>query len=242
MLDPQVEERIIENNRKISELLVENENLLRQLGLNPPVDNIALEPKKRIQFPWGYIRRVEDFKSKYHLNVIFPTKATRHNVTYALQVSDLMNYIANRINIWGSVEVIFYKLAIVNVVSIMEAIILEAGNNICRCSNSCNKNDSCCLHFTKSQRGYVKNALDRLVELNVLRLSQQEVNHIKSVIDLRNRVHIRLTNGSELAEADFSCETYNDAMSWLKTVNEQIYQYAVPLYGCNQANPIDVEL
>lgn len=181
------------------------------------------------------------FKFRYHLSEIFPTKATRHNVTYALEVSDLMNYIVNRINIWGPVEVIFYKLAIVNIVSIMESILLEAANNICCRTQTCGKTHSCHLHFSNSDRNYVKNALDRLVELNLLHFNPQEVQHIKDVIDLRNRVHIRLTNGNELSNADFNRDIYNDAVNLLKTVDEQIYQYAVPLYGCGHTIPISRE-
>ena len=108
-LNKEIEKQIAENNQKISALLAENENLLRCAGLNPPAANAALPPEKKIQFPSGYIRTVGHFKFRYHLSEIFPTKATRHNVTYALEVSDLMNYIVNRINIWGPVEVIFYK-------------------------------------------------------------------------------------------------------------------------------------
>lgn len=234
-------EQTAENNQKISALLAENENLLRCAGLNPPAANAALPPEKKIQFPSGYIRTVGHFKFRYHLSEIFPTKATRHNVTYALEVSDLMNYIVNRINIWGPVEVIFYKLAIVNIVSIMESILLEAANNICCRTQTCGKTHSCHLHFSNSDRNYVKNALDRLVELNLLHFNPQEVQHIKDVIDLRNRVHIRLTNGNELSNADFNRDIYNDAVNLLKTVDEQIYQYAVPLYGCGHTIPISRE-
>lgn len=101
--------------------------------------------------------------------------------------------------------------------------------------------DSCHLHFSNSDRNYVKNALDRLVELNLLHFNPQEVQHIKDVIDLRNRVHIRLTNGNELSNADFNRDIYNDAVNLLKTVDEQIYQYAVPLYGCGHTIPISRE-
>lgn len=103
------------------------------------------------------------------------------------------------------------------------------------------EDNSCHLHFSNSDRNYVKNALDRLVELNLLHFNPQEVQHIKDVIDLRNRVHIRLTNGNELSNADFNRDIYNDAVNLLKTVDEQIYQYAVPLYGCGHTIPISRE-
>ena len=85
-LNKEIEKQIAENNQKISALLAENENLLRCAGLNPPAANAALPPEKKIQFPSGYIRTVGHFKFRYHLSEIFPTKATRHNVTYALEV------------------------------------------------------------------------------------------------------------------------------------------------------------
>lgn len=99
------------------------------------------------------------------------------------------------------------------------------------------------LSFTLQQQRpqLCKNALDRLVELNLLHFNPQEVQHIKDVIDLRNRVHIRLTNGNELSNADFNRDIYNDAVNLLKTVDEQIYQYAVPLYGCGHTIPISRE-
>ena len=103
------------------------------------------------------------------------------------------------------------------------------------------ENNSCHLHFSNGDRNYVKNALDRLVGLKVLHFNPQEVQHIKDVIDLRNRVHIRLTNGNELSTADFNRDIYNDAVNLLKTVDEQIYQYAVPLYGCGHTIPISRE-
>ena len=233
-LDKAIEAQIFANNKKISKLLEENEALLRRAGFNPPVENVALPSTKKIQFPSGYIRTVKHFKNQYHLDDIFRTEATQHNVTYALEVSDLMNYIMNRINIWGPVEVIFYKLAVVNIVSIMEAIIMEVANNICPNAQACANQKTCPLHFDKKQRNYVKNALDRLVEVKALQFNQQKVQHIKNIIELRNRVHIRLTDGSELGKADFNYRIYNDAIKLLKEIDEQVYQYALPLYSCNK--------
>ena len=112
----EIQEKILNNNKKISALLRENEVLLRQEGYNPPANNFALPPEERISFPPGYIRTVAQFNEKYHLREIFPHRHSRHNVTYALEVSDLFNYVFNRIHIWGAVETVFYKLALVNLV------------------------------------------------------------------------------------------------------------------------------
>lgn len=84
MLNPEIQKKIAENNAQISELLRENETLLREAGYDPPVKNLTLPQNEQIQFPTGYIRTVANFNDKYHLRAIFPYRYSRHNVTYAL--------------------------------------------------------------------------------------------------------------------------------------------------------------
>lgn len=228
----EIQEKIANNNKKISELLRENEELLRQEGYDPPVRNFALEPTERISFPSGYIRTVTQFNAKYHLREIFPKKYSRHNVTYALEVSDLINYVFNRIHIWGAVETVFYKLAIVNLVSIMEAIILEAANNICGNAKFCTKTKTCYKHFKKDERNNARLALNKLVLLDVLDFDEIKLARVQDIIDLRNRIHIRLTHGSEMQLDDFNLSLYNEVISILQDIDEQIYLKGVPLYGC----------
>ena len=232
MLDPEVRKKLAENNQQISELLRENEILLRQAGYDPPVQNITLPQDEQIQFPPGYIRTVPKFNKKYHLRYIFPYRHSRHNVIYALEVSDLMNYVFNRINIWGPVKTVFYKLAIVNLVSVIEAIILEAANNICKNASHCGKTKTCPKHFSKKEREYAKLALIKLADINVLDYNEAQIARVQEIIDLRNRIHIRLTKGSELQLDDFNLELYNEVIKLLQDVDEQIYRKGVPLYGC----------
>ena len=232
MLDPEVQQKIAKNNQQISELLRENEVLLRQAGYDPPVKNLTLPQNEQIQFPTGYIRTVTNFNEKHHLKAIFPFQYSRHNVTYALEVSDLMNFVFNRINIWGPVETVFYKLAIVNLVSVMEAIILEAANNICKNANRCNKTKKCFKHFSKDERNNARKALGKLVLINVLDYDENKLARLQEIIDLRNRIHIRLTKGSELQLDDFNLELYNEVVHFLQDLDKQIFEKGVPLYGC----------
>ncbi len=109
-LSDEQKSKIIENNRAITDLLRENEKILREAGYNPPIRNYALDRTEKIGFPSGYIRTVAAFNTKYHLMEICPNRTTRHNITYALEASDLINFIMNRVNIWGSVETIFLSL------------------------------------------------------------------------------------------------------------------------------------
>ena len=229
----EIQEKISSNNKKISELLRENEDLLRQEGYNPPVNNFALSPAERISFPPGYIRTVNQFNEKYHLKEIFPQRYSRHNVTYALEVSDLINYVFNRIHIWGAVETIFYKLAIVNLVSIIEALLLETANNICSKPGSCKKTKKCIKHFNGTERANAKAALKKLVFLGVLDFDQKKLDRVQDIIDLRNRIHIRLSPGNEMQLDDFKLQLYNEVISLLQEIDEQVYLKGVPLYRCS---------
>lgn len=228
----ETQEKIKENNQKISELLRENELLLRKEGYDPPVRNFAFPPDERISFPSGYIRTVAEFNEKYHLREIFPKRYARQNVTYALEVSDLINYFFNRIHIWGAVETVFYKLAIVNLVSIIEAIILEAANNICSNAQMCKKTKICSKHFSRDERNNARTALNKLVLLNVLDFDEEKLDRVQGIMNLRNRIHIRLTPGSEMQLEEFNLSLYNETISILQDIDQQIFSKGVSLYGC----------
>lgn len=233
MITPSQKEKLRTNNKKISELLEENENILRDAGYLPPLENYALEQSEKIRFPKGYIRTVGSFDHKYHLNHIFLKPEVQRNVIYALETSDLINYIFNRINIWGPVATILYKLAIVNIVSVIEALVLEAANNICNQPSCCNQTESCKYHFSKSERNNARKALEKLVEIGVLNFDSAALSRIQEIIDLRNRIHIRLTDGNELKLDDFNLSLYNEVIKILQSIDEQIYKNGVPLYYCN---------
>ena len=233
LLSEEKKNKIVANNRKITELLNENENILRDAGYNPPMTNYALERTEKIGFPSRYIRTVLSFNEKYHLREICPNRVIRHNITYALEASDLINYIMNRINIWGSVETIFFKLAIVNFVSIMEAIILEAANNICCNANNCVKTKKCYYHFSKEERNNARKAVEKLTLIGILNFDSDKLSRVQEIIDLRNRIHIRLTKGNEMNLEDFNLELYNEVVSILQDIDTQIFEKAVPHYRCN---------
>ena len=233
ILTEKAKNKIVENNKKITTLLNENEDILREAGYNPPIDNYALDRTEKIVFPAGYIRTVAAFNLKYHLQEICPNRAIRHNITYALEASDLINFVMNRVNIWGSVETIFFKLAIVNFVSIMEAILLEATNNICCNASACGKTKSCYYHFSRDERNNARKAVEKLTQIGILDFDSEKVSRVQEIIDLRNRIHIRLTKGNEMKLDDFTLTLYNEVVTLLQDIDEQIYKKAVPHYGCS---------
>ena len=233
MLTGDEERKFIENNKKITELLKENEMILRRSGYNPPLTNYTLEQSEKIGVPSGYIRTVAAFNKKYHLQEICIKRTIRHNIIYALETSDLLNFIINRINIWGSVEAIFFKLSIVNFVSVIEAILLEATNNICCDASNCGETKKCKFHFSKEERNSARKAVEKLAQIGILDYGEEKIVRVKEIIDLRNRIHIRLAKGMEINLGDFNLDLYNEVVELLQDIDEQIYKNAVPHYNCS---------
>ena len=89
-------EEYYSNIEKMSSLLSRNEELIRDAGYNPPVDNFFIEKEKRIKMPQGYIRTSREFWGQYHLNDIVDNRNTKNNISYALQLSDYYNFLLNR--------------------------------------------------------------------------------------------------------------------------------------------------
>lgn len=224
--------KIVQNNKRITDLLNENESILRNAGYNPPWDNYSLNCDEQIKVPNGYIRKVDVFYRKYHLRDICPHDTTRRNIAYALEVSDLINFIVNRVNIWGPVETFFFKLGIVNLVSVLEAIVLEAANSVCCDAGRCGRTNECHYHFSKYQRNNARKAVERLIEVGILDFDEEKATRVQEIIDLRNRIHIQLAKGNELAMNDFNLRLYNEVVILLQEIDEQIYKKAVPHYNC----------
>lgn len=232
-LSDEMKSKVVDNNKKITELLSENEDILREAGYNPPMTNYPLDRTEKIGFPSRYIRTVAAFNTRYHLCEICPNRTTQQNITYALEASDLINFVMNRVNIWGSVETIFFKLAIVNFVSVIEAIVLEAANNICCNASNCGKTKTCYYHFSKEERNNARKAVEKLALVGILDFDTDKVSRVQEIIDLRNRIHIRLTKGNEMNLGDFTLSLYNEVVILLQDIDKQIYEKAVPHYRCN---------
>ena len=226
--------KIIENNEKISTLLRENEDLLRAEGFDLPNDNLNMDGLQKIKIPSQYIRTKEYFYEKYHLYIIVSAWDVRNNIAYSFQVSDLYNYLINRFNIWGSVETMLYKNAIINFVSIFEAFVFECANNICMCPSQCGKTNKCKRHFSNTQRNNSYKALCRMRELHIVDYDEAKMERIKEIIELRNRIHIRLAENNEFNSSDFCLAVYNEVIGLLKQISEDIYTNGVKLYACGK--------
>ncbi len=230
-MDIELESKIIANNKEISRLLSENESLLKEAGYKPPYNNYAVENHVRIQIPSGYIRTSAEFWKKYHLNCIVHERDVKNNISYSLQLSDFYNYLLNRVHIWGSVRTMLYKNDIINIVSIIEALILEATCNIRKHCVNCRNINRCRNHISKVEKDNMKSALKKLCDIGVLDFSPEKVSKICELVDLRNRVHIRLANNNEFLDSKFNLELHNNSILLLREITEALNEQAVPYYN-----------
>lgn len=220
----------LENNKSISFLLAENENILRSAGYVPPCMNFVVEDEKRINIPAGYIRTSKEFWNKYHLGDLVESLNTRKNISYALQLSDLYNFLLNRFYMWGSVEIMLYKQAFVNIVSIIEALILESSNRINLFCKQCSNISKCQNNICQRDRENMKCAAEKLFELGILDINEVEKNRLIELYDLRNKIHIRLNDQNEFLDYKYNRALYNEVIEMLQKVDDCLWKNAVPLY------------
>lgn len=231
MLKEETRRKLIANNQKITELLQENEQLLKEAGYRPPKENYAVDYGDRIHMPKGYVRTSRHFFKKYHLGNIVKEYNMRNNISYNLQLSDYYNLLLNRFYIWGSVRTMLYKQDIINLVSIFEALITEATENIFQCCEDCKRINKCKKRLNKHEQGSMKTSIPKLCEMGILDFNEKEVERIKEIYELRNRVHIRLTSKNEFLDNSFCQETHNELIGLLIRATERLNVYAVSQYG-----------
>ncbi len=220
----------LNNINSITSLLKENENILRSVGYAPPYLNFTVDNGKRISIPSGYIRTSDEFRKKYHLGELVESHNTRKNISYALQLSDLYNFLLNRFNVWGSIEPMLYKQAFINVVSIIEALILESSNRINHFCKQCQNINKCKNNICKNDRINMKFAAEKLFELGILDINEMEKNRLIELYNLRNNIHIRLNDQNEFLDRKYNRALYNEAIELLHKADDCLWKNAVPLY------------
>ena len=231
MLTEEMKNTILQNNQTITDLLRENEKIFLDAGYQAPGNHYGLSEEDKVHLPNGYIRVNEHFISDYHLNDIVHDYALRKNIAYSIQFSDLHNFMLNRLFIWGSVRTMLIKGAVVNLISVFEALVFECASNICCNTHECTKLQTCTNHFNNKQRTQSYEALLKMKELGIITFTDVEIERIHEIIGFRNRIHIKNATENEFISSDFSLSLYNELIVYLKRLTEMIYQNGVPMYN-----------
>ena len=224
-----LEKEIIENNVSITRLLKYNEELLQKAA---SIENkhVSIKNEDRIRIPSGLIGTRFLFVEEGHLQELIPDRVTRSNIAYAMQLSDFYRYTLNRFYIWGSVETMLCKSAIINLVAIMEALILESANCINNYCKQCPRIDRCKSNLTKKDRYSMKTALRKLCKLRLLPISDEDEAFFNELFGYRDRIHIRLSENNEFTNDIFNRSLHNKAAKYVKRVCDLLYENALPFY------------
>ena len=234
-----LEQEIIENNVSITHLLKRNEELF-QKALDEDT-TVSVRNEDRIRIPSGFIGTRYLFVEEGHLKDLVPNRAKRSNIAYAMQLSDFYRYTLNRFYIWGSVETMLCKSAIINLVAIMEALILESANCINNYCKQCPRIDRFKSNLTKNDRYSMKTALRKLCVLRLLPISEEDEAFLNELFGYRDRIHIRLSENNEFTNDVFNRALHNKAAKYVKKICDLLYENAMPFFDSCLEHREDIE-
>ena len=238
-LPKEIEEKIIENNKKISELLKENENLAKKAGANPPMIQYAnLQDDDMIRIPYGYIRDADWFRNNYEIEKICKdNKAAADNIVYAIETLDLYNFILNRIGIYGVVRINFAKDGIIKKATIMEQLLKKYIESVRKCCDNCSEKDNCLDRTTGED---TKEKLVKIIEImkdkNLLNIEDISLyDKMDNLRKIRNKIHGSKLN--ELKEDEYNKILWNDVTYTVDTMIEKMKD-SIDLYSDSSTCPL----
>ena len=224
-LSDQTKNKIVLNNKKISNLLNLNEKLYSLELTDMERRLIPVSEEERILIPPGYVRTKEYFIKNYNLKKLTDDYKQQSNIAYLMQYTDLLHYFITRFYIFGQVRNAFYFNEIVILTSILEEvlhIITERYRVACKICG----NQTCSRLINKKQSRDLKSLISRLNELNIISISEDEENCLKELIELRNKIHIYLMDDTIFNNEKFSKKFFNKYLitfkSLIKSINNKI--------------------
>lgn len=215
-LSKETENKIIENNNTISMLLTRNEDLYLS-ELNDferrifPVSDV-----NKIFVPKEYVRKKDDFIEQYSLKKITDNLQHQNNIAYLMQYGDLMHYFFTRFYVFGQLEKAHYYHEILNIATILETILKELAQNYRNICSNCILHQNCQKIINKAQISDLKVLLNRLSELKIIDLDANKIQTLYELVDLRNKIHIRLMDCTIGNNTKYTTHNYNNYMLTFK--------------------------
>lgn len=200
----------------------ELENLLRDNFENPMRDFNSLEFRK-IQLPPSYIRSKYHFLTTYNLRDLIDDTHYGDSIAYSLMQTDFNNYILNRVHIWGITKNLFFKFAIINNSSIIEALLICSFTTTRRfcapADNVCKYNSKCDFYIKSTKNMGVKSAINLF--FGSFAIEHQDLKQdFLDIMDIRDKVHLSLIEESEFHTTLYSVENYNKSVNILRFLRD----------------------
>lgn len=185
--------------KTVSDHLFALEELIR-ISHNPPYQNINPSEFNLIQIPSKYVRKATYFRNEFGLNQLIKESNQIDNISYALQLNDLFDFIIHRLGVFGVIKTLVYKYAIINVHAIVEGIIFstyETLNSYCWFDkNICSKNSKCNFYVQSTNKLNFKQLIEKFkTDFNI----DFDIEAIVFLKSLRDNIHIQEIKYSEWA-------------------------------------------
>lgn len=213
---------------KASAAINELETVIRE-SYDTPLDNIDRQIYQKISIPCNYIRTKDEFLMLYNIKHLIDENHDKSNIAYALMQSDLYNYFINRIHVWGIVEKLLLKTAIINVCSIIEGLImlsLEPLHSHCRREDSICKKQNRCPYYIKSSKQLKIQGACKILK-SQFSFDEGIIEMIVGQNSIRNNIHLSLLTYSEFVSEDYSIENYNKGIKVLNYLKKnQLNKFA----------------
>lgn len=187
----QLEELVESKIEQVNNLLQQIENVIRNSGINTPVENVFLE--NRIKLPSKYIRKLDYFREHYKLG-LFKDRELANNISYSLQYTDCLNYVLSRttLGIDGlSVGTIWRKYAIISVTSIIEAYLAGIVEYIADKCSPCDKKRNC-IKYSKIGGKNIYTLLEKINLRNHMVSYDESLKIINSIVDIDGKLYEEL--------------------------------------------------
>ena len=203
--------QVLENNKKISELMQTNMNVLLESGLRSKDHDPYFDfDKDKISFPKGYVGNKSDYEEMYRLKEFIRNERIRNNVAYALQLSDVYCFLDNYIYTYGSVQMALKKAAFINLVGVMEAFVLSAISGMRGRCGDCKQK---CIYtkFNSDDRTFYK-CIVNIKELDLFGWEAEDYEFMKSCNRLRNSIHLASKDQEKAEKNMTNCAEEFDRM------------------------------
>lgn len=231
--------KIVDNNRQISDLLMENMKIRRDFYRR----NIGKELNKiyrkenLINLPATPISRTGDISSYYKWNFTIKNYQLRKNLSCLMQYDEYLNNQKSLFNIYGTIEKIMLFYMQCNLVIVVEALVRTIADRYSDNCKVCKKQKQCNKLLNKNYRnGNLYKLIEKLQEFNLLTLNIEDMKILDETIKLRNKLHIRDMVVTASCNWDITEHHYNKIKECLVKINDSLINFDKRDNGCESKN------
>ncbi len=220
--------KIVDNNRQISDLLMENMKICRDFYRrnNGKELNKIYRKENLINLPATPISRTGDISSYYKWNFTIKNYQLRKNLSCLMQYDEYLNNQKSLFNIYGTVEKIMLFYMQCNLVIVVEALVRTIADRYSDNCKVCQKRKQCKKLLNKNYRnGNLYKLIEKLQEFNILTLNIEEMKILDEAIKLRNKLHIRDMVVTASCNWDITEQHYNKIKECLVKINDSLINF-----------------